>query len=261
MVVPIDTCGGDNMNSTLFQLARLVSYVRTSLNSGSIAQFHLSNSEDSIIYKSAYGDTISSSEEWVKALGERKLKHIFLLIDVAGNNREHAGFANAERQSIITIFPDNLVTYWTPLWEFDKPKGKWTITYTEQIWENAPRGVPTFGSKIEAFKNVLKDIAELAGKIKFEGFKNTFLEAYNILAESDEPALPEWMADTIPALEPEKLRMFLAASKADVFGCMGSWNDSPPYMAHKKGLIREYDTLSQELYVQTREAVMFAVNS
>ncbi|MCR5721847.1 MAG: hypothetical protein K6G72_05855 [Lachnospiraceae bacterium] len=69
------------------------------------------------------------------------------------------------------------------------------------------------------------------------------------------------MADTIPALEPEKLRMFLAASKADVFGGMGSWNDSPPYMAHKKGLSREYDILSQELYVQTREAVMFAVNS
>lgn len=38
--------------------------------------------------------------------------------------------------------------------------------------------------------------------------------------------------------------MFEAASIADVFGAMGSWNDSPPIYGSQKGLDKEYETLS-----------------
>ena len=54
--------------------------------------------------------------------------------------------------------------------------------------------------------------------------------------------------------------MFAAASKADVFGAMGSWNDSPPYAAHEKGLDAEYDQLSAELLKNIRLAILYAVN-
>jgi len=53
---------------------------------------------------------------------------------------------------------------------------------------------------------------------------------------------------------------FKAAITADVFGAMGSWNDSPPYMAHEKGLDKEYDLLSGELLKQIRLAILFAIN-
>ena len=64
----------------------------------------------------------------------------------------------------------------------------------------------------------------------------------------------------LPAIPAGHQRLFLAASYADVFGAMGSWNDSPPYSAHEKGLDLEYETLSKELLKQIRLAVLFAVN-
>ena len=41
---------------------------------------------------------------------------------------------------------------------------------------------------------------------------------------------------------------------------MGSWNDSPPYYAHKKGLESEYDSLTEELLTQIRLALLYSVN-
>ena len=69
------------------------------------------------------------------------------------------------------------------------------------------------------------------------------------------------MKDTMFDLEENALRMFLAASQADVFGGMGSWNDDPAGIAQEKGLGEEYDRLSKELYVQIRKAVMYAVST
>ena len=41
---------------------------------------------------------------------------------------------------------------------------------------------------------------------------------------------------------------------------LGSWNDSPAYMAHKKGLSEEYETLSSELLKNVRLAILYAIN-
>ncbi len=41
---------------------------------------------------------------------------------------------------------------------------------------------------------------------------------------------------------------------------MGSWNDSPPYMAQEKGLEKEYETLSDQLLKQIRSAILYSVN-
>lgn len=60
---------------------------------------------------------------------------------------------------------------------------------------------------------------------------------------------------------PEKfLPLFCAADTADVFGAMGSWSDSPPFMAREKGLDKEYEELSARLLKNIRLAVFYAVN-
>jgi len=41
---------------------------------------------------------------------------------------------------------------------------------------------------------------------------------------------------------------------------MGSWNDSPLYYAHQKGLDKEYNELSNELLVQLRYHLMYVAN-
>jgi hypothetical protein len=63
-----------------------------------------------------------------------------------------------------------------------------------------------------------------------------------------------------PEIPEDNLHIFEAASTADVFGAMGSWNDSPPYMAHEKGMDKEYELLSSELLKQVRLATLFTIN-
>ena len=61
-------------------------------------------------------------------------------------------------------------------------------------------------------------------------------------------------------LPQERCALFDAADCADVFGAMGSWNDTPPCLAGEKGLSREYDRLSDALLRQIRLAILYAVN-
>ena len=62
------------------------------------------------------------------------------------------------------------------------------------------------------------------------------------------------------ALPEHNRRLFEAAGVADVFGGMGSWNDSPAGIAEEQGQKECYDKLSQELLQQIRSAVLYAVN-
>ena len=67
--------------------------------------------------------------------------------------------------------------------------------------------------------------------------------------------------DNIPKQLPNDFKsIYYAADKADVFGAMGSWNDSPPYYAHYKGLDKEYNDLSNRLLVQLRYHLMYVTN-
>ena len=58
----------------------------------------------------------------------------------------------------------------------------------------------------------------------------------------------------------KNLALFAAASLADVFGSMGSWNDDAASMAQYKKRGKEYEELSNELFAQMRKAILFAVN-
>lgn len=46
-----------------------------------------------------------------------------------------------------------------------------------------------------------------------------------------------------PQIPPQNQKIFRAASAADVFGGMGSWNDEPGWLAQDKGLGQVYDEL------------------
>jgi len=60
---------------------------------------------------------------------------------------------------------------------------------------------------------------------------------------------------------PEKnKRIFMAASEADVFGAMGSWNDTPACVAEEKDLGEKYNDLSAKLLQQIRLALLYSIN-
>ena len=99
----------------------------------------------------------------------------------------------------------------------------------------------------------------MAHKIDCDNFAVVFQKAIDILlGASDYTDIADHIQ--LPEIPKENLHLFEAASTADVFGAMGSWNDSPPYMAHEKGLDKEYDFLSSELLKQVRLATLYAIN-
>lgn len=136
-----------------------------------------------------------------------------------------------------------------------------------------------FKNNREAFLTVLGEIRELALKLECDGFAKIFERAREILAENilagnqgkectdggsengpDKDSASGRHKLPLPQIPAEHLPLFQAADIADVFGAMGSWNDSPPYMAYKKGLTAEYEALSAELLKNLRLAVMYAIN-
>ena len=113
-----------------------------------------------------------------------------------------------------------------------------------------------FTDKTNEFKQTLLDIGEFAAKIEQQYFSDVFHNAYKVLCDSssiDDNNIPNPLPKEFKAI-------YYAVDKADVFGAMGSWNDSPPYYAREKGLDKEYNELSNELLVQLRYHLMYVAN-
>ena len=74
---------------------------------------------------------------------------------------------------------------------------------------------------------------ELANKLEQNHFATTFLNGYLVLERKDISL---------------KERLKISLEKTQVSGGMGSWNDSPPYIAYSKGLSDEYHLLTDEFF-------------
>ena len=130
------------------------------------------------------------------------------------------------------------------------------MVYQEQGWKNPPEGKPSFANRTEEFKQVLLDIEKLANEIDAENFAGIFHRAYEILCDDS----LEYETMVSPDVPDHFRGLYAAVNEADVFGAMGSWNDSPLYCAHQKGLDREYETLSDRLLELLRYQLMYAAN-
>ena len=98
-------------------------------------------------------------------------------------------------------------------------------------------------------------IENLEIKIECDNFAKVFHSARNFLLD---PESGKGLVD--PQIPLQHLSIFRAASAADVFGGMGSWNDEPGWLAQDKGLGQVYDELSDQLLRNIRSAILFAIN-
>lgn len=201
---------------------------------------------------------VESVEEWYKKCLSLNISDIKCLMSTSVNDRAMMGFANSNNGSIVCFFENpNHVTYFTPLWSFEQDG--WNIEYQEYIWKDAPKGKPHFKDNTKELLYILKAIGQFSCEIGEVSWKGVFDKSiailngtYDILNE--EKKLP------ILKLPSDKICLFEAASNADVFGAMGSWNDSPCCSAYEKGLEEEYNRLSDELLKQIRLAILYTVN-
>ena len=198
-------------------------------------------------------------EEWYKYCLKLGLEDIQILLPVSSKNLNIPNDLNSNKIKLICYFKNNLILYFTPKWK--KTSGGWNVTYTAHKYENSINEKLKFYDNTEDFKNVLSKIAILADKINFSNFGNIFRKAFSILnGESFENIRNTFYGQTLFKIPKINARLFYSAKISNVFGGMSSWNDSPPYYAHEKGLESEYDSLTEELLTQIRLALLYSVN-
>lgn len=251
------------MNGEMYQACSIVAAAKKALGDKQGIKYVPLKYENSIVFhflpkKKLFGKSTFIAynvEQWYEKCIEIGLDDIKFLTPIENPNRAILGFSNSIPNSLVCFYKNKKVTYFTSRWEFDSILNAWNIIYTEYMWKNAPQEKPQFKDNTESMKHILGDIAEFAKRIECDGFSKIFNNAKEIL----EKAIVSEQSNHLPL--PLKHRcLFQAASKADVFGAMGSWNDSPPCIAHEMGLEQEYDELSTKLLLELRKAVLFAVN-
>lgn len=200
-----------------------------------------------------------SAEEWFNHLLPLGVQEIIMLLPVHEGRYEINGFTYTNGGCVKCFFESDEVTYFMPNWSFDNKLKMWNIEYIEPEWRNLPinpaKEPPRFSDNTTEFSKTLTEIAELADQIDEKYWADIFRSAREILNGNSDCEKKE-----LPDLPEHNLRLYEAADKSDVFGAMGSWNDSPRWYANEKGLLDKYVRLSNELFIQIQKALMFAVN-
>lgn len=252
------------MKGELYQMCCLTAAAKSALFGGSAFEFTPLKYENKIefLFRESIRDcgiknrTAENPDKWYEYLTKKGLRDIKLLSPTEVGNRNLLGYANAYCGVILCWFKNGEITAFVPKWDFDQGLQKWNILYTEELML-IPYVKPYCEDNTDALREVLIEIEDLAERIGCGGFAKRFALARNIL---DGEAPIEAQKLPAPKIPERFLRLFYAADTADLFGAMGSWNDSPPYMAHEKGLDKEYDELSERLLKNIRLAVLYAVN-
>ena len=247
------------MNGQMYQIACIVAAARKSLKSGKEICYKLekyTNKLSFLILPLENGEaTELSVSDWFENLKKKGLKDLQLFCPISVEDRGILGFSNTTQSSILCFYKDGKASYFLPNWKSASPGRGWDVTYTEYEWERSSQDIPHYENNIEEFKDILARMEDLASKIECENFAKVFHSARNFLLD---PESGKGLAE--PQIPLQHLSIFRAASSADVFGGMGSWNDGPGWLAQDKGLGQVYDELSDQLLRNIRSAILFAIN-
>ena len=250
------------MNGEVFNACIIVASIKQALRSN----LELSYKGEKYI-KSLVFDYILASEqekreqasinEWFKHAKKLGLCDVKFATNLALSSKERSlqGFSNVSYKSIICIYKDKM-SYFVPHWSFEEDKKGWDIVYKEFSLDGTPE-IQNFSDNTLEFKDILTRTSKFADEIECENFGDCFRRGLKAL---NEPENIEQNILNAPFMPKLNLALFTAASAADVFGGMGSWNDDAAGLAQHKRRGKEYDELSSELFTQMRKATLFAIN-
>ncbi len=252
------------MNGEVSELCTLTACAREALKGGARFEYRMGkyvNSERFVFVPKNRAEVIENSAEgWFGRLRSLGLNDIIMLLP--RTDRKLHGFSNSSNGCIVCFFDTGNVTYFTQNWTFDSKMKLWNVEFHESEWSSAPEKKPVFDDNSAEFSSALSDIARLADKIEESFWADIFRQARDMLdGERECDSCCEDRFLNIRGIPERNRRIYCAAAKADVFGAMGSWNDSPTWSAHEKGLSEEYDVLSTKLFSEIQRALLFAVNS
>ena len=250
------------MNGEVFNSCIIVASIKQSLKSNLELNYKSEKYIKSLVFDFILGDEPEKREqasinEWFKhalKLGLSDVRYATNL-SVTSEERSLQGFSNVSYKSILCIYK-NKMSYLVPHWSFEEDKKGWDIVYKEFSLNGMPE-IQKFSDNTLEFKDLLTKIAKFADEIECDNFGDCFREGLKAL---NEPEKIEQNILNAPLMPKLNLALFNAASAADVFGGMGSWNDDAAGWAKRKKRDKEYDELSGELFTQMHKATLFAIN-
>ncbi|QIC16615.1 hypothetical protein G3341_13425 [Providencia vermicola] len=147
-----------------------------------------------------------------------------------------------QQQQIVIADGDVCVKLFTVEWTGEN------AVLIETVAEQSISSLQNEGHNQQAFLKTLQEIERLAMQIGETGFAAIFRSQAEKLLK--------------PVKNNEMLCecLFDVACGAWVFGGMGSWNDSAPFLAYEKGLEPEYDKLTHQLYHHIQHALRYSAN-
>jgi len=245
------------MNGEVFNSCIIVASIKQALKSNLELNYKSEKYIKSLVFDFILGDEPASINEWFKhalKLGLSDVRYATNL-SVTSEERSLQGFSNVSYKSILCIYKDKM-SYLVPHWSFEEDKKGWDIVYKEFSLNGMPE-IQKFSDNTLEFKDILTRISKFADEIECENFGDCFREGLKAL---NEPEKIEQNILNAPLMPKLNLALFNAASAADVFGGMGSWNDDAAGWAQHKKRAKEYDELSGELFTQMHKATLFAIN-
>ena len=253
------------MNGEVFNACIIVASIKQALRSNLELNYKSEKFIKSLVFDYVLGDEPEKREqasinEWFKhalKLGLSDVRYATNLT-VSSEERSLQGFSNVSYKSILCIYKDKM-SYFVPHWSFKEDKkgwDVWEIVYKEFSLDGMPE-IQKFSDNTLEFKDILTRISKFADEIECENFGDCFRKGLKAL---NEPEKIEQNILNAPLMPKLNLALFTAASAADVFGGMGSWNDDAAGWAQHKKRAKEYDELSSELFTQMRKATLFAIN-
>ena len=245
------------MNGEVFNSCIIVASIKQALKSNLELNYKSEKYIKSLVFDFILGDEPASINEWFKhalKLGLSDVRYATNLT-VSSEERSLQGFSNVSYKSILCIYKDKM-SYLVPHWSFEEDKKGWDIVYKEFSLNGMPE-IQKFSDNTLEFKDILTRISKFADEIECDNFGDCFREGLKAL---NEPEKIEQNILNAPLMPKLNLALFNAASAADVFGGMGSWNDDAAGWAKRKKRDKEYDELSAELFTQMHKATLFAIN-
>ena len=244
-------------------MARARLAAKQAIKSNSPILYNGTGYENSINFHFLSGHRANSVNEWFGHTLKLGLSDVRLAVNLTGSSDERLllSFSNSTAKSIICIFKEHISCF-VPYWKYNKNQRGWDIIYKEFglekefILDGTPE-IQKFSDNTLEFKDILTRTSKFADEIECENFGECFRRALKSLRSSSNDDQKIFNAPLIPK---KNLALFAAASLADVFGGMGSWNDDAAGMAQYKKRGKEYEELSNELFTQIRKAILFAVN-
>ena len=215
--------------------------------------------EDDLCDIFAYDDKTTDVFRWFKRSISLGLKDIKLIIPREDNDYGLKAFANMKDLYILVYLKDKCEVM--SLNE-QRKEDKWQYTFAF-IDEIKPIYI-YLENKTEKFETILFELWDYAFySIDNKYWASIFLEALHILEDKIDITVEKYrrLNEKYFYLPEEFIRILIASDTADVFGGMGSWNDSPAYAAgESEEKYNEYQNLSLELSRLVDYHYMYSAN-